>query len=100
MNDLLKKLQELGLNIDRGSNIEVEFKPKTNVDNIVEGEWFESNNQRIFLRKKLYQSGYHHGRINLASQYDLKDYDEIWGTSKITDLKLTDFLFLILRHPL
>ena len=48
MNDLLKKLQELGLNIDRGSNIEVEFKPKTNVDNIVEGEWFESNNQRIF----------------------------------------------------
>ncbi len=94
MNDLLKKLQELGLNIDRGSNIEVEFKPKTNVDNIVEGEWFESNNQRIFLRKKLYQSGYHHGRINLASQYDPKDYDEIWGTSKITDLKLTDFLFL------
>ena len=94
MSDLLKKLKDLGLNIDRASNIQVDIKPKKNVDGIVEGDWVESRSQRIFVRKKLYPFGYNHGCIELTLQYDPKDYEEIWGASDMVNLNLEDFLFL------
>lgn len=94
MNDIIKKLRELGLDVGRASNLEVKRNIATNVDNFVPGEWVESNGGRIFVVKHLIPYGSHHGSITLEQNVKSKPINEFWDVGGIGDLKIEDIVFL------
>jgi len=94
MSDLLKKLQDLGLKIDRASNLETTRNTTTNVNDFVDGEWLESNGSRIFLVKRLYPYGSDHGIINLDRKAIQIRINEFWQIGGSEDLDIRKIVFL------
>jgi hypothetical protein len=94
MSDLLKKLQDLGLKIDRASNLETKRIITTNVNDFVHGEWLESNGSRIFLVKRLYPYGSNHGNIDLDRNAIQNRINDFWQTDGSEDLKIQEIVFL------
>lgn len=94
MSDLLKKLQDLGLKVDRASNLETVRNTATNVNDFVHGEWVESNGSRIFVVKRLYPIGSNHGDIILDQKAIGSRINDFWQIDKSADLKIQEIVFL------
>ena len=94
MNDLLKKLQDLGLKVDRASNLETTKSTTTNINDFVQGEWLESNGSRIFVVKRLHPFGGNHGNICLDRNAIQIRINEFWRTDGSEDLDLREIVFL------
>jgi hypothetical protein len=94
MNDLLKKLQDLGLKLDRASDLETVRTTTTNVDDFVHGEWVESNGSRIFIVKRLYPNNIKHGDIVLDQKEIGGRINDFWQADDSTDLKIQEIVFL------
>jgi uncharacterized protein len=94
MNDLLKKLQSMGLKIEKGSDVLLKPDNKVAIDKIIKGEWLESQEQRIFISKKVFPFGSMHGKVSFENNFMHKDHARFWGIQNIKDYGLSDFLFL------
>jgi hypothetical protein len=94
MSDLLKKLQDLGLKVDRASNLETTRNTTTNVNDFVHGEWLESNGSRFLLVKRLYPYGSNHGIIDLDRNAIQIRINEFWQTDGSEDLDIRKIVFL------
>ena len=57
MSDLLKKLQSMGLKIEKGSDIISEPEKGKPIDQIIRGEWIESRGERVFVVKETFPFG-------------------------------------------
>ncbi|MBM3136996.1 MAG: hypothetical protein FJZ98_02290 [Chloroflexi bacterium] len=94
MNDILKRLQELGLKVDRASNLEVKRSIGNNVDSFIPGEWVESNNGRIYVVKQRVPYGSKHGNTTLKQHTSVKQTNDFWDVDGVLDLKMEDIVFL------
>lgn len=94
MNDLLKKLQDLGLKIEKASKVELITRPKDKISEIIQGEWFESHGQSIFAARKLYPYGEKHGRIEIEINESFNEFADFWGLENNDRFVQRDFLFL------
>lgn len=94
MNDLLKKLQDLGLKVDRASNLAPVTRSTANVDDFVHGEWLESSGQRIFVVKRKYQFGTNHGNIILDWTVNDGWVNDFWQINGSANLRIQELIYL------
>ena len=93
MSDLLKKLQSMGLKIEKGSDIISEPAKKTSIDQIINGEWIESQGERVFVVKESYPFGSIHGNVMFQKELQFGSIAKFWGIDQLEMMKLRDFLF-------
>jgi len=93
MSDLLKKLQSLGLKIEKGSDIISEPYKGKSIDQIIHGEWIESRSGRVFVVKEIFPFGSAHGNVKFEKELRFGSLAEFWGIDQIEAMNLKDFLF-------
>ena len=79
MSDLLKKLQSMGLKIEKGSNIISEPGKGTSIDRVIKGEWIESRGEKVFLVKESYPFGSAHGNVIIRKRPSFWFYRSVLG---------------------
>ncbi len=93
MSDLLKKLKSLGLKIEKA----VEIEPSINeelvpIEDVVDGEWVDIQDGKVFVVEKQFPYGYIHGNISIEKtnlNASMPDFMEIQA-----DISPEDFLFI------
>ena len=94
MNDLLKKLQSLGLNIEKTSSYIAEQDKKIAIDKVVQGEWIELHGERIYITTGLFPFGSLHGKVHFENDFRYKNLSQFWGIENLDTYNLQDFLFI------
>ena len=94
MNDLLNKLQSMGLKIEKGSDIHPEPNNRISIDKLVKGEWLESQGKRIFIYRYVYPFGSSHGNVLFENELRYKNLSQFWGIKNLGTYNLNDFLFI------
>jgi uncharacterized protein YprB with RNaseH-like and TPR domain len=94
MNDLLKKLQSMGLKIEKGSDVHSELVEKISIDHVVQGEWLESRGERIYVARNEYPFGTSHGKVLFEGEPEYKNHSQFWRIENLDKIMLQDFLFL------
>ncbi len=94
MSDLLKKLQSMGLKIEKGSDIISEPEKEKSIDQIIRGEWIESRGERVFVVKESYPFGSMHGNVKFEQELQFGSISHFWGIDQIEAMNLKDFLFI------
>ena len=94
MSDLLKKLKSMGLKIERGSDIHPGSEHKRSIDQVIQGEWIESNGERVYISKNSYPFGSSHGKVKFEKDLRFESLSEFWGIENISEYQLKDFLFI------
>lgn len=84
----------MGLNIEKGSDVNPEPGNKISIDKVIHGEWIESHGERVFVTRNSYPFGYSHGNVIFEKGLRLESLSEFWGIEQIRTLQLQDFLFL------
>ena len=93
MSDLLKKLQSMGLKIEKGSDIISEPEKGKAIDQIIKGTWIESRGERVFIVKESYPFGSVHGNVIFEKELQFGSIAQFWGIDQLETMKLKDFLF-------
>jgi len=94
MNELLKRLKDLGLKIETASEIRYDPKDKIKLDTHINGTWIESQGQKIFIVKKVYPYGSKHGQIELDNSEGYLTLASFWKIKDIHTFQLKDFIFI------
>ncbi|MDP2965701.1 MAG: ribonuclease H-like domain-containing protein [Pelolinea sp.] len=94
MNDLLKKLQSMGLKIEKGSDIHPEAENKIPIDKVVQGEWLESRGEKIYITRNEYPFGSSHGKVLFKNELRFKNFSQFWRIKNLDTYNLQDFLFI------
>jgi len=94
MSDLLKKLQSIGLKIEKGSNIISEPGKGLSIDRVIKGEWIESRGEKVFVVKESYPFGSAHGNVVFEKDLLFGSIAQFWGIDQLETMNLNDFLFL------
>lgn len=94
MSDLLKKLQSLGLKIEKGTNNISESRKGFSIDRVIKGEWFESRGEKVFIVKETYPYGFAHGNVIFEKDLLFGSMAQFWNIDQLAAMDLKDFLFL------
>ena len=65
MNDLLNKLKSLGLKVDLAVNLPAAGNRRVPIDQVIQGDWEENNDGRVFTVSHRYPYGYVHGKQDI-----------------------------------
>ena len=93
MNDLLKKLQSMGLKIEKGSDLHSGLDKKIPINKIIRGEWLESHGERVFISKSTYPFGDIHGNVVFEKELRYESLSQFYGINELNTFQLQDFLF-------
>ena len=93
MSDLLKKLQSMGLKIEKGSDIIPEPEKAKSIDQIIKGQWIEFRGERVFIVKESYPFGSVHGNVIFEKELQFGSIAQFWGIDQLDTMTLKDFLF-------
>ncbi len=94
MTDLLKKLQSMGLKIEKGSDVHLGSENKISIDKVIQGEWIELHGERIYISRNSYPFGSSHGKVIFEKELRFESLTQFWGIENIKTYQLQDFLFI------
>ncbi len=94
MSDLLKKLQSMGMKIQKGSSISFEPGKEIPIDQVISGNWIESNSTRVFKVGESCPFGSTHGNVKFEKNLLYSSMSQFWGIDQLKAMDLKDFLFL------
>jgi len=92
MNDLLAKLQSMGLKIEKANNLTKKTAQKIKLEQIVDGSWIELTEGRVFIVKKSCPYGHMHGRVVIESGKDLDCISILLNNEK--KINSSDLIFI------
>jgi uncharacterized protein len=94
MNDLLQKLKESGLIIDKEQIKNTKSKTrKKRLDDIFQGRWDYSQSGEIFIINEVIPYGEKHGSISLTKHINTASYLQFEKNLTDTDIKLENIVF-------
>ena len=94
MNDLLKKLQSMGLKVEKLNPTLTDLKAHPNLKKALNGYWIERNAGRVFVREKIVPYGNKYGQVIINKNRDHNDFSEFWDNGSFAKSPLSDFLFI------
>jgi len=94
MNDLLKKLKSLGLEIKPASQVPQNLNQTARLDDVISGEWIHGLDGEIFKISKLIPYGQPFGKYLINDNFDFYSSNQLFNNNSDFWNNLSNFVFL------